>query len=500
MNKTTIYTALAALILLTACSQSDIGETPQQRKEEAQVPLRFGIYMPATRAGTTGELDISRLRKESAFGVYAYYNANTPWDSYYKDDSQHSSDFMYNQRVAYSTTTNRWEYSPIKYWPNGSGNADSGPNQNTGSENYRVSFFAYAPQVTLNTSDASTTTQDPVASEETWGITAIRPVVGRYSTQVPGSVTATTGSGYDLSAPTVDYTNVPGKTVDLLWAAQKDRVKQAVNDSIQFIFAHGLAALEVYVQRDLEDNVADKANGTKIFVGNVTLTVTNTPKSGTMRLDDGSWWNQKLYSDEDPYTYDIISDSIPEDLRGTATANVDPTYYSSLTGTDDETVANKKTADTDIEAIRTTELRTWETKTGVTDTPQKLMASKLLFIPYDADATISPKVTYSFVTHDDNLVLNTTLTSTLNGSTQYYERIYHEDMPGIVDATAGFPTAYGGVTFVGGKKYKLYLYIGVTHVTFDMKVEDWDFPMRLGGLTVDDMQNAKTTVTFDQSE
>lgn len=463
-----------AAALLSACTSSDISETDDKRQE--QVPLRFGIYMPAaTRAGTTAELDISRLRKETAFGVYAYYNAGTAWGSYYNDGSAHAADFMYNQRVAYSSADSRWEYSPIKYWPNGSGTADSGPNSNTGGDGYRVTFFAYAPQVSLNTSDASTTTQDPVATDASWGITAIRPVVGRYDSQVAGSTAATSGTGYDLSAPTIDYTLSQSKPVDLLWAEPKtDMAKQGVNDSVLFTFHHGLAAVEVYVVRDLEDNVKDNATATKIFVSKVELSFANTPQSGTMRLDDGSWHGQTLA----PLTYTIVSDSIPTTLRGTATANVDPAT----------TYTNGQWAD--IETIRTTELRGWDIKTGVTDTPQRLMASRLFLIPCNQETTITPTVTYSFVTRDDNLVLNTTLSTQLNGATQYFARLYH-------DAVSG---GSGNVTFTGGKKYKLILHIGVTHVTFEVNVEDWDFPMRFGP-TVGDLENGGSTeVTFNQDK
>lgn len=453
LTRTAAAALALCLLLITSCSTESIESTDNTGgADNTPVPVLFDTY--TTTRANTGLMTQEALQR-NGFGVFAYYTEGAKWTG--KTDS-HTPNFMYNQPVNY--TSGYWQYEPIKYWPNdySTGNVDQKQGTNgedyaaTGSRDHSyISFFAYAPYTAVDVSNGN--------AAATTGITAI---------------TSNTATG----APTVNYTlptNITTDTlVDLLWATpQKDQHKLAVNEKVKFSFLHGLAGVEVDVVRDLEDNISDDAEDTKIFVGELTMKAENAYTSGTMSLEDGLWSNVSGYPAT--LTYTLKSDDIDANLRGAAYDNVAP----ATTYTTEQDAA--------IEAIRTTELRTWDTKTGVDGTRRPLSATKLLFIPGDGAVTLTPTLKYSFVTHDDRLVLNTTLSTQLNGTTWRFARLYHDNQTG---GSASF-------TVKGGKLYKLLIHIGVMHVTFEVtSVEDWKTPEESG---IDHTESSSSETTTPQS-
>ena len=143
-----ILVALAALFLsvmvFTACTASD-DEQQSQRPEQDQ-PIVFSVTTGSdTRA--TGEIDDEELKtlkdgedKPYGFGVFASYTGQWRYTT-----TTVKPDFFCNQQVVCGETTDHttiWTYSPLKYWPNGEGDATG---EGMGEIAHQVSFFAYAP-------------------------------------------------------------------------------------------------------------------------------------------------------------------------------------------------------------------------------------------------------------------------------------------------------------------------------------------------------------------
>ena len=124
-----------AVLLLALLASASCTEMEQPVREET--PIAFSAVvsgdMPATKA--EGMIDESRL-KAAGFGVFGCY---TGLHNYSESDANAS--FMYNQKLEWKEGDGRWEYEPVKYWPNGEGEATTA----TGENPHYVSFFAYAP-------------------------------------------------------------------------------------------------------------------------------------------------------------------------------------------------------------------------------------------------------------------------------------------------------------------------------------------------------------------
>lgn len=128
--------AMAALTLVS-CSSDDLDSfSGNSSKNEA---ISFDGYLGRSAVavnGTRGSvLEKDDLKKSTdGFGVFGKY---TPTEG-------QPSDFFVNQKVTYSTTTSKWTYTPLRYWPT----------------NGKIDFFAYAPHKEEQKLKANTTTFD----------------------------------------------------------------------------------------------------------------------------------------------------------------------------------------------------------------------------------------------------------------------------------------------------------------------------------------------------
>ena len=123
--------AMAALTLVS-CSSDDLNslsDTPS--KNEA---ISFDSYLGRSAVSVNGSrgsvLEIDDLKSSTeGFGVFGNYSST--------DGEAFGSNLFDNQKVTYSSTNEKWEYTPVKYWsPQG-----------------HIDFLAYAPRVdgtTLN--------------------------------------------------------------------------------------------------------------------------------------------------------------------------------------------------------------------------------------------------------------------------------------------------------------------------------------------------------------
>ena len=255
-----ILAAAAALVLTASCVKV---ETFENTRDENV--LTFGVYAgnAAQTRATYGDITTANLKNSTdGFGVFAYYTLNNDWAS------TDTPNFMYNQQVKYNDSANttlypaKWEYTPLKYWPNG----QNSTTVETGTITDKLSFYAYAPQIAT----ASVNTV-PAAGQ---GITAI---------------SANTAAG----APTISFT-VPSKAeeqIDLLWATPVlNQTKQTITGTINFTFKHALAKLGIKVQAVVDAVAPTTANldsNTKIILESLEMSADGT-KSGVLTIDSAT--------------------------------------------------------------------------------------------------------------------------------------------------------------------------------------------------------------------
>lgn len=124
MRTKNLLMAVTAL-LIASCSQNEITEV----RTDGNPAVGFDVYTGVATRGTdvTNTTMQGTVDNLGGFGVMGYYTGSKTWEQ--ADKSKITPSFMFNQLVTYDT--DKWTYSPIKYWPNNK--AD------------KVSFFAYAP-------------------------------------------------------------------------------------------------------------------------------------------------------------------------------------------------------------------------------------------------------------------------------------------------------------------------------------------------------------------
>ncbi len=277
--KKLVFLAACAALVLAGCAKNDV---IQNTNDENAVS--FGVYAgnTATKA-TYGDLTTENIKGSTdGFGVFAYYTQSTAWAS---AATTATPNFMYNQQVKYNASADpakypsKWEYTPLKYWPNGTNNTEV----TSGTFGDYVSFFAYAPHTAVTPEDGETVaaTAYPAAGE---GITAV-------------STNAAT------NVPTVTFT-VPANAkeqIDLLWATpMKDQQHKNLNGRVAFTFNHALAKLNVQVRNVVDavsgptTNITDdkdatlENNETWVILQSLTVKANGT-KTGTLNLNDGTW-------------------------------------------------------------------------------------------------------------------------------------------------------------------------------------------------------------------
>lgn len=382
----------------------------------------------ATRAVINNVEDLKELTE--GFGVFGYLTEGDNWATAINGktaETYPAPDFMNNQPViwqmAYGTTEEDWRYEPLKYWPNSTNNA---------TPRY-ISFFAYAPYQTTGLLDASDKT------------------------------------------PHVEYTlgDAPGSQTDLLYANCRNATRNgnglitydgttATYQRVPLTFHHALASLDIYVEREYDNTTSTptpyEAEDTKIFIGEFKLTGTMNTK-GKLNLDTGEWTVTKT----DTKTFTYSNSDMTDWVRGTTESGASDIRVYEL----DKWLTQWKADGTAYNPMVDNPADIASSLSGVIEVPRLLAsAAKTLILFPQTDLTLTPTVSYSFVTRDDNLEFGY-LTDT-EGSRRY-SRIFHENQVGNSIK----------LTLEAGKRYHLLLRISVEHVSLEvMGVEDWDFPLR----------------------
>lgn len=125
------YTRLLAAVLATAALACGKQEG-FQAEEDARLAISFSAEEMTRATGEVEDMAVDGL----SFGVFACNTGHYPYA-----DCNPNPNFMYNEQVTYEAASTRWSYAPVKYWPNGEGNASG----NSGDRPDHLTFFAYAP-------------------------------------------------------------------------------------------------------------------------------------------------------------------------------------------------------------------------------------------------------------------------------------------------------------------------------------------------------------------
>ncbi|MBQ7773667.1 MAG: fimbrillin family protein [Bacteroidales bacterium] len=207
MKKTLL--TMAAALALVGCSKSELVETPIQE----QNAIAFGTYL-GDNAQTRASVVTTETLGVDGFGVNAYYTGQNNYAA------GAELNFMQNTKVTYNKDNQKWEYSPVKYWPNNSGD--------------KVSFFAYGPYA-KNAGDNNIT---------------------QNGTSLGFVVPAEVKNQVDL----IYNTNYNGTI---------DQTKPSVEELIHFQFGHALSRISLTV----EAAVDEVTNGNNLLDGNTRINV-----------------------------------------------------------------------------------------------------------------------------------------------------------------------------------------------------------------------------------
>lgn len=400
--------AASALLVLMACSSTDESVKDDLKNAEPQ-PVNFGTYVNqgVTRAGATGDISTpALLGTANGFGVFAYYT----------NDLEYSGttipNFMYNQQVT-SIDGTTWTYTPIKYWPNEYGSTAESNDID------KVSFFAYAPYVAVNTSTGQ------VTGDNTFGITAL---------------TRNNATG-DPMVKYIANTTSTGGSVDLLWGVNTagkpftDKVRTATDDDkITFNFKHALAKLTATVKTDVSIDAKSK-----VYVRSITIT--GFASKGMLNLNnitaDQPLW---LGYDGTDLSFEglTFNDGRKDGREGTA----------------DGTQANEKN-----QCLNPVIIQNSSATNGVTATAVNLFANTPYIIPSGGSEAVDITIVYDVETQDGNL--STKLSDGTTAGSSIENRI---TKTAVFGATTGFEA---------GKEYTLNLILGMKKVEFSATVGGW---------------------------
>jgi len=341
MKKTLILMAAASAFVLTGCTESDLsGDTSLAKGASSAIEFSAATRNAGTtRAGYAGDLTNTTIKEATAgFGVFAYYSGSQTiknWGAWDVTSNpvvaiNQAPNFMYNQEVKWGdnglTSPGKvWNYSPVKYWPNGTDAANaSGNPSNTATEQAAqyLSFFAYAPYVYAG---ADYGTNEFAGGDTPTGVGAAVWTGNTANPSAPGGVQngiVAMSKNTDTKDMYVKYILNPAadannKFVDLLWglrgkgtyketdnvdntgaigsAYNTDLTKQIVTDKVKFLFKHALSRVAGNTSKTSSSTTDKQVCGLKVVVD-----VDKNETANSSTASDHS--NQKTYfsSDFDP--------------------------------------------------------------------------------------------------------------------------------------------------------------------------------------------------------
>ncbi|MBQ7423707.1 MAG: hypothetical protein IJV19_03070 [Prevotella sp.] len=467
--KKILFLTASAIAMLASCSQNDL-EAPVVA-EAQQSAVEFGTYLgkaATSRAGYSAtDMDDLALKDRKAddsadetrsqgFGVFAYYTGDTQWASYTPVATE-GPNFMYNTQVRWDNTNTKWTYTDVRYWPNENQPADDESATGVDKAQSYLSFFAYAPYVSV------TKTTGEVTENSTWGITKLsannatekgpylyytldndHPVDFVYGTR--GAATYQEADGTDNNGTVGTDFNV-------------DLTKQKVGEKVNFLFKHALAKfggntkdanenkLGLLIQLDIDDWTNEtggtKGANTRVTVKNIKITPEKTTVDGNdvsilkkndiFNLSTGAWLDKGT---------DAATNIASTDYFAENTALVNLTYG-----------ASTKLATAIAEPATVSEWSHVSGITGVTTDKQNVYqdAASTLLYPLATGKKFDVEIEYVVRTKDDNLA---------KGYTEVTQKVKKQ-------------ITFGSAV-EAGKFYTLVIHLGLTEVKFVASVSAWD--------------------------
>lgn len=448
---------MMAALTLAGCAQTAIDDdgTVKGNGNEpttAASAIGFDVYtsrQTASRAGVTGELNTAGLQDpdndigKAGFGVFAYFGDNSKYNA-----AKSIPDFMYNQQVKYTTTPpSRWDYEPLKYWPNEYGdNAQSGDTD-------RLTFFAYAPWTACTPSTGEVDTSVDATADQ-WGITGFTPNSAAGDPAVYYTATLNPTNQVDLCWGTVhsdceSWSTMDGTQTLTVGKPYIDVEHPAgTGQKMKLNFQHALAALNVQIDADPDIAVHDESStigtATKVYVRSVTFT--GFTLKGALNLNN-TVANVALWTDSDGQDFPTagsevtLNDGRADGSEGqrAATGEKNICLNTSIISDDDNT------------------------QPGVTHELKNLFN----------DATATTPV---YVIPDGNPVTVTVSYDVETASPNLAQYLSDGHTHGSsINSTITKEITFGSATTLAcGKKYTLKLHIGMNSMKFDADISTWD--------------------------
>lgn len=460
-----LFLAVAATVFAACSSDSDpVSQAPENGKnntEVANVPVTLDAYVDraTTRAGFTGDLTTTAVSpakslQTEGFGVIAYYTDNNTYDGLT------TPNFMYNQHVTYGATG--WTYNPVKYWPNEYGTNASSDDID------RVSFFAYAPYVTVNPSNGKVDTSTDVTAA-TWGITGLSrnsatgdPYVKYIASFNKDNAVDLVWGVYDEATTAWNVAETSGTQTMVKGKPWVDvqRPKDATGtQKLKFTFKHALARFNVQIDALVDDNTIDRDAKTRIYVRSVTFE--GFAMQGALNLNNTEagkplWLSYDGANDLDNGDEVTIFDGRKDGKEGASAAGsekslglnpilVQDTDWNAATGFQN--------------GVTKTPVNLFKTTSGAT--AAAALAESYYVIPTNDNVKVT--IVYDVETEDANL--NTYLS---DGKT------HGSSIENKITKDISFGTGATATTkMTAGKSYQIMLHLGMNSVKFEAAVTDW---------------------------
>ena len=465
MKKVFLFAACATMMFAACSSDDNIAADqvlPGQTPENGAVALDAYMGRATTRAGAAGDLDNTAIQKAwtppttyGGFGVFAYYTNNNDYDQLAIPN------FMWNQLVTYST--DHWAYSPLKYWPNEYGN------NAISDDNDKVTFFAYAPYVDVETS-GKLKAADIAADKDKWGITSMTRNVTAGDPIIKYIASFDKDKAVDLCwgvCQNSDWQLVQtgqAQKIDLgkPWLnvqrpADASALSDATGQKVKFQFRHALAKMKIDINAFVDgyDNTKNLDGNTRIWVRSVRFT--GFTMKGALNLNNETpnqpyWMNYNgigdLVADGDVIVYDGRKDG-KEGVLGAVATN------EKVLGLNTQLIQDEKQLDN----------KAWNTgdgkRVGVTKDVQELFENGGIFYVIPTGDAMSIEIVYDVETINGQL--GTTLSDSKTAGSSIENRI---------SKTIEFGA--GNSVLEAGKAYDINLHLGMNSVKFDAEVLPWE--------------------------
>jgi len=416
---------MMAVVLLGGCTGSDdlqpADKGPENPVSSQVSSVDFDAYIlrSTTRAGKPGDLTADGLKtgihKSEGFGVIAYYHDGSIYDGH------QIPNFMYNKQVTYNGTA--FDYSPIMYWPNETGDAAQSEHID------RLSFFGYAPYV-----DNSPSTGRASSSADETGITAL---------------TCNTYAGDPMVTYVSEFADMKNG-VDLCWAKPVlDKVKPTVSERVVMNFRHATAKLNVQVNALVDDGSLDVDGNTRIYVRSITFG--GIASTGSLILNNDA--DDPLWTGVGDSRWLNRDDLTVYDGRYDGKEGVMDNSQESPSGLNATLVQSGKWGAETTKGVKKTAVNLFASTTTGTDAVK--LAEPLYVIP-TGDA-LSVVIEYDIETKDS------LITTVSDGET-----------PGVSIPCRIKKTSVISAGLSAGKQYKLQLHLGLNSVKMDASVAEWD--------------------------